>query len=415
MSGRNVVLGVCGGIAAYKACEVLRGLQGAGCDVRVVMSEEATRFVGAMTFEALSTHPVVTSLFGTPGSPIPHIELADFADLCVLMPATANMLAKMSQGIADDALSTTLVALDCPVLVAPAMNTRMWNNVATQANVSILKGRGAHFVSPGSGRLACGEVGQGKLASVDEIVAAASGLLSRQGLLGALDEPAPNGAIPQMDLLGTRLLVTAGPTHEAIDPVRYIANSSTGKMGYAIARRAAQRGARVTLVSGPTSLETPEGVRRLNVVSAQEMLEASLSSFEGCDAAVCSAAVADYTPAHPADHKLKKGAEPLESIELVRTQDILATLCDIRGRRPVIGFAAETDDLIPNARAKLARKGASLIVANDVSRPDSTFGADTSRIALVGPDDVEQFETQPLDDVAEVLLDRLGSLLAKGA
>ena len=383
----RVLLAVCGGIAAYKACEVLRGLQKAGCEVRVTMTEDATRFVGAATFEALSGSPVATSLYNYPGSAIPHIELAEWADAAVVVPATANALAKMACGIADDCLATTLLACACPVLVAPGMNVHMWRNAATQANVATLRERGVRFVGPDSGRLACGEVGEGKLAGVDEIVAAALALFAPR------------------DLAGLRVLVDAGPTHEAIDPVRYIANRSTGKMGYAIAEAAARRGAEVTLVSGPTSLATPAGVRRIDVESAAQMHDAMLVAFEGADVAVCSAAVADYAPAAPADHKLKKSREHLDAIRLTETADILADLCAAKGGRVVVGFAAETDDLLAHARQKLERKGADLIVANDVSRPESTFGADTNRVALVSAEGVEQLETMPLADVADAILD----------
>ena len=389
---RHVLLAVCGGIAAYKACEVLRGLQKACCDVRVTMTEDAERFVGRTTFEALSGAPVATSLYDYPGSPIPHIELAEWADAALVVPATANVLAKVAAGIADDCLTTTLLACSCPVLVAPGMNVHMWQNAATQANVATLRERGFTFVGPDSGRLACGEVGEGKLASVDEIV---------NGALAVL------GDAPEQDLAGVRVLVNAGPTHEAIDPVRYIANRSTGKMGYAIAEAASRRGAEVALVSGPTALATPAGVRRVDVESAQEMHDAMLSAFPGADVAICSAAVADYTPAQPADHKLKKSREHLDAIELTETADILADLCACKGERVVVGFAAETDDLLAHAQEKLERKGADLIVANDVSRPESTFGADTNRVALVSSRGVEQLETMPLADVANAILDRV--------
>ena len=390
----RVLLAVCGGIAAYKACEVLRGLQKAGCEVRVTMTADAERFVGAATFEALSGAPVATSLYVHPGSAIPHIDLAEWADAAVVVPATANVMAKMACGIADDCLTTTLLACwgCCPVLVAPGMNVHMWQSPATQANVAALRERGVRFAGPDSGRLACGDVGEGKLAPVDQIVAAALALLAPR------------------DLAGLRVLVNAGPTHEAIDPVRYIANRSTGKMGFAIAEAAARRGAEVTLVSGPCALATPAGVSRVDVESAAQMHDAMIAAFKDADAAICSAAVADYTPAAPADHKLKKSAEHLDAIALVETADILADLCARKGERVVVGFAAETNDLLAHASEKLARKGADLIVANDVSRPESTFGADTNRVALVSAGGVEQLETLPLADVADAILDRLAAL-----
>lgn len=397
----NVTLVVNGGIAAYKACEVLRGLQKAGCDVRVAMTEDATRFVGEATFRALTHHEVVTSLYGNASTDIPHIELADFADLVLVVPATGNFIAKMALGIADDAASTTLLAAHSTVLVAPAMNVNMWRNPATQQNVRTLLSRGVEFVMPDSGELACGYVGEGKLASVEDIVARAL------ALLGLATEGRP--------LAGRRVLVTAGPTHEAIDPVRYIANASSGKMGFAIAREAARRGARVTLVAGPCELPTPAGVDRVDVVSARQMHDAALSSFSDADVAICAAAVADYTPAEPADHKLKKAHEHLDSIRLVETADILAELSAAKGARKVVGFAAETHDLMANAQAKLARKGCDMIVANDVSRADSTFGSDTDRVAFVYADHVEQLDTLPLASVASELLDRVGALLEAGA
>lgn len=397
---RNVLLAVPGGIAVYKACEVVRELQKAGCDVRVVMTADAERFVGTTTFEALSKHPVADDLYAFPESPIPHIFLADWANLVLVVPATGNVMAKMAAGIADDCLSTTLLAAHCPVLVAAAMNVHMWRNPATQTNVRTLVSRGIDFVMPETGMLACGDVGEGKLASVETIAASALGILDGRS----------------HDLAGRSLVVTAGPTHEAIDPVRYIANASTGKMGYAIAARAAARGAEVTLVSGPTSLEAPAGVRLVSVVSAAQMYDATTATFREVDAAICAAAVADYTPADPADHKLKKTEEHLTSIELVETRDILATLCSSRNaNQVVVGFAAETDDLIAHAQGKLARKGADLIVANDVSRADSTFGADTDRVALVTATGVDQRETLPLADVADVVLDATRDLLVGAA
>lgn len=391
LKGKKVLLAVCGGVAAYKACEVLRSLQKAGCEVRVAMSAAAERFVGAATFEALTRHAVCDDLFCNPETTIPHIDYAEWADLALVVPATANVMAKAAAGIADDALTATLLACACPVLIAPGMNVHMWRNPATQANVRTLEARGVRFVLPVEGRLACGDVGAGKLADVEDIARAALGLLAERA--------------PEQDLVATRLLVTAGPTHEAIDPVRYIANASTGKMGYAIARAAARRGADVVLVSGPTSLPCPEGVRRVDVVSAAQMHEAVLKAFPSSDAAVCAAAVADYTPARPADHKLKKAHERLDAIELVETADILADLCAHKEGRVVVGFAAETNDLIPNAQTKLLKKGADAIIANDVSRADSTFGSDTNRIAVVSNEGVDQRETLPLTDVADIVLD----------
>ncbi len=393
----NVALMVTGGIAAYKACEVLRGLQKAGHEVRVAMTADAERFVGTTTFEALTKHPVLTDLYGQHADPIPHITLSEWADVALVCPATANVMAKMTAGIADDALTSTLLACACPVLVAPAMNVRMWRNPATQVNVETLRSRGVELIMPATGELACGDVGEGKLESVEKIVAATLRALSAQTAL--------------QDLAGRTILINAGPTREAIDPVRFIANASTGKMGYSIAAEAVRRGATVRLVSGPVSLVPPAGADVTNVTSAAEMLEACLSAFDGADAAICTAAVADYTPKKSADHKLKKTVERVDVIELVETADILAALSAEKGERVVVGFAAETNDVIPYAQAKLARKGCDLIVANDVSRSDSTFGSDTSRIAFVSASGVEELDTLPKSQVAEKIIDRLVELL----
>ena len=401
MDNPRVLLCVTGGIAAYKACEVLRGLQKAGCDVRVAMTESARRFVGEVTFEALSGAPVAYDLFGHAETAIPHIQLSGWADVALVCPCTANVMAKVAHGIADDCVSATLLACDVPVLVAPAMNTRMWENPATQDNLATREARGVSLVLPAEGRLACGDVGTGKLASVDEIVDATLGELWA----------ARNGR----PLAGRSVVITAGPTHEAIDPVRFIANASSGKMGYALARAARDAGASVTLVSGPVALAAPHDVEVVRVTSAAQMLEATCRAFEGADVAILAAAVADYTPASPADHKLKKAHERLDTVELVETADILATISAAKGRRVVVGFAAETNDLVANATAKLSRKGCDMIVANDVSRAESTFGSDTNRVTLVTPDGSEQLELMSKDDVAHAIVSRVASLLAQGS
>ncbi|MBQ6650251.1 MAG: bifunctional phosphopantothenoylcysteine decarboxylase/phosphopantothenate--cysteine ligase CoaBC [Atopobiaceae bacterium] len=401
MDNPRVLLCVTGGIAAYKACEVLRGLQKAGCDVRVAMTESARRFVGEVTFEALSGAPVAFDLFGHAETAIPHIQLSGWADVALVCPCTANVMAKVAHGIADDCVSATLLACDVPVLVAPAMNTRMWENPATQDNRATLEARGVSLVLPAEGRLACGDVGTGKLASVDEIVDATLGELWA----------ARNGR----PLAGRSVVITAGPTHEAIDPVRFIANASSGKMGYALARAARDAGASVTLVSGPVALAAPHDVEVVRVTSAAQMLEATCRAFEGADVAILAAAVADYTPASPADHKLKKAHEHLDTVELVETADILATVSAAKGCRVVVGFAAETNDLVANATAKLSRKGCDMIVANDVSRAESTFGSDTNRVTLVTPDGSEQLELMSKDDVAHAIVSRVASLLAQGS
>lgn len=400
----HVLMCVCGGIAAYKAAEVLRSIQKTGCEVRVACTQDALNFVGAATWEGLMHHRVVTSLYDWPESAIPHVDLADWADVVLVMPATANMIAKMAAGLADDAVSATLLAVPAqtPVVVAPAMNVHMWQAPATQRNVSELQRRGVRLVMPVEGRLACDAVGEGKLAAVEDIV-----LEVRHALDGTTDPAGP--------LVGKVVVVTAGPTHEAIDPVRYIANASSGKMGYAIAAQAARRGARVVLVSGPVSLGVPAGVQRVDVVSAAQMYDAAVEAFFDADVAICAAAVADYTPAHPADHKLKKAHEHLDAIDLVETADILAEL----GRRKhegdrtrvVVGFAAETNDLLANATAKLERKNADLIVANDVMRADSGFGTDTNRVSFISSSGVESLPTLTKDEVASRLINAVEHLL----
>lgn len=398
MAGTNqaprVALFVTGGIAAYKACEVLRGLQKGGCDIRVCMSANATKLVGPTTFEALSGHHVTLGIFSDGETPIPHIELSEWADLALVCPATANVIAKMAAGIADDAVSTTLVACSCPVVVAPAMNVHMWQNPATQANVKTLVSRGVQVVGPATGRLACGDVGAGKLEDVNVIVSAALARVRAHG-----------------SLAGKRIVITAGPTHEPIDPVRYLSNASSGKMGYALAQAAAAHGAEVTLISGPVSQPKPTGVKLVGVTTAAEMLAATQEAFEGADAAILAAAVSDYRPAKSSDHKLKKAAEPLEALELVENEDILATISATRGGRVVIGFAAETNDVIDNARKKLERKGCDLIVANDVSRADSTFGADTDLVTLVGDKYEEELSLMSKPEVAEAIIERLVTML----
>ncbi|MDO4806329.1 MAG: bifunctional phosphopantothenoylcysteine decarboxylase/phosphopantothenate--cysteine ligase CoaBC [Coriobacteriales bacterium] len=397
----RVLLCACGGIAAYKAVEVLRLLQKQGCEVRVAVTQDSLMFVGAATWEGLTKQKVCTSLYESTVSTIPHIELAGWADVVVVVPATANIMAKMAAGLADDFLSTTLLAVPAqiPVVIAPAMNTHMWRAKVTQTNRILLEERGVSFVLPVEGRLACEEVGEGKLASVEDIASA------------VMDAWRNNG---KKSLAGKTILVTAGPTHEAIDPVRYIANASSGKMGYAIAEQAEARGAHVVLVSGPVSLECPAGVERVDVVSAAQMYEASLQAFEDADVAICAAAVADYTPAHTADHKLKKANERLDRIDLVQTADILAALCERKNeccrKRLVVGFAAETNDLEENAKAKLKKKGCDLVVANDVSRADSGFGSDTNHVLLVSAQGTQELPTLSKTEVAERLLDEIALL-----
>lgn len=390
---KTVLVCVTGCIAAYKSCEIVRQLQKAGMRVKVLMTEHATAFVGPTTFRALTHEDVAIDLFDNPSDPIHHISLAKEPDVVLVAPATANVIAKMAHGIADDLMSTTLLATDAPVVVAPAMNSGMWTAAATQQNVSTLAERGCEIVYPATGYLACGDTGQGKLAEVEAIVERTLKVLERS-----------------RELSGERIVITAGGTREAIDPVRFIGNRSSGKMGYALARAARDMGAQVTLVSAPTSLPAPSGVELRPVESAAEMRDAVEAAFEDATMLVCAAAVADYTPAKVAPEKLSKADGELTSIPLRKTADILADMSRIKGKRIVVGFAAETNDLERRAKEKLIRKGCDAIVANDVSRPDSTFGSDTDSVCWVTGEGVEEMPCMSKDKLAFELLKRAKGL-----
>lgn len=370
---KTVLLCVTGCIAAYKSCEIARALQKAGVRVKVCMTEHATSFVGPTTFRALTREEVAVDLFDNPSDPIHHISLAKEPDVVLVAPATANVVAKVAHGQADDLLTTTVLATDAPVVVAPAMNVGMWQAEATQKNIATLEQRGFDIVRPATGYLACGDTGEGKLADVDDIVARTLVALKTSQALA-----------------GERVLITAGGTREAIDPVRYIGNRSSGKMGHALARAARAMGAEVTLVTASTQLSIPFGVEGVRVESAAQMLDAVSQRFDACTMLICAAAVADYAPAHPAPHKLSKADGELTHIDLVKTADILAEMSRVKGNRVVIGFAAETNDLVRRARAKLERKGCDAIVANDVSRAESTFGSDTNAVTWVSSQGVEE-------------------------
>lgn len=407
--GRQACALVCvtGCIAAYKSCEIVRLLQKAGVRVKVLMSEHATHFVGPTTFRALTHETVAVGLFDDPQDPIHHISLAQEPDVVLVAPATANVMAKMAHGIADDLLSTTLLATNRPIVIAPAMNTGMWEAAATQENLSTLIACGCEIVQPACGRLACGDVGSGKLASVEDIAQRTLEVLGRT----IAGDASGNLAQECAGLLqGKHVVVTAGGTQEAIDPVRYIGNRSSGKFGYAIASAALAMGARVVLVSGPTNLPCPDGVHRIDVVSADDMFQAVDAAFDGADILVCAAAVADYTPVRKADHKLKKANERLDCIELVETRDILASMSARKGDRVVVGFAAETDNLIKYASSKLASKGCDAIVANDVSRHDSTFGSDTDKVTWITADGAEELPCMPKNEAAFEILRRAALL-----
>ncbi|MBK6313680.1 MAG: bifunctional phosphopantothenoylcysteine decarboxylase/phosphopantothenate--cysteine ligase CoaBC [Blastocatellia bacterium] len=366
----RVALAVTGCIGAYKAAEILRLLQQDGVDVRVAMTESAQRFVGPVTFEGLSGHPVITSMWEPSATgAIRHIELAQSIDLLVVAPATANILAKFANGICDDFVTTLYVSTTVPVLVAPAMNVEMLHHPATQENLARLAARGVHIVESGSGYLACGMVGEGRLAEPREIADRALELL--------------HSSSGRRDLEGQRVLVTAGPTRELIDPVRFVTNRSSGRMGYAVAEAAAARGAEVVLVSGPVTIDAPSGVTIVRVETAAEMAKATLERVEWSTLIVKSAAVADYRPTAVADRKIKKSGETM-TIELEKTQDILAAVGAVKGDRMLVGFAAETDDLVANARKKLESKNADLIVANDVTLDGAGFDGDTNIAVIVG-------------------------------
>ena len=393
-----IALGVCGGIGAYKAVEVARGLQKQGHDVTAVMTRSARRFVGAVTFEAITRREVITDQW-KPGAnaDIEHISLASTADLLLVAPATANIIGKFANGIADDFLSSLYVATTAPVLMAPAMNTNMFAHPAVVRNLEALAARGVKFVEPGEGYLACGWIGKGRLAEPAEIVDAAMQMLRPKG-----------------PLAGLSVLVTAGPTLEDIDPVRFIGNRSSGKMGYLLAAEAAARGARVALVSGPVKLPPPRVEEVVSVRSAADMHQAVMARAAGADVVIMAAAVADYTIAAPSLEKVAKGDGPL-TLSLSRTRDILADLGQLASRRdadrPVlVGFAAETHDVIAHAKGKLERKNVDLIVANDVSRPGVGFDGDTNAVTLVTTESVEDVPLQSKSAVASRILDKIETI-----
>ena len=405
----KVALGVTGCIAAYKAVEVLRGLQKRGVQVEVLMTRHATEFVGPLTFQSISGLPVITEMFAPSDDPeIKHIQVAQTIDLLLVAPATANTLAKFANGIADDFLSTVYISTTAPVLVAPAMNVEMWAHPATQENVSRLRARGVHFVDPGEGYLACKTVGAGRLAEPSEIVERAwqiLGSVSRDD--AAARAPGQDMRMQDacMDLKQERLVITAGPTYEAIDPVRGITNRSSGKMGYALAEAAISRGAQVTLVSGPVALSAPDGARTIRVKSAAEMHSAVMDNLEGATLVIMSAAVSDYRPARKSSQKIKKSNGDGLLLELEQTEDILAAVARAKASQIVVGFAAETENVVANARKKLLEKKADLIIANDVSSPDSGFDVDTNRITLVSASGIVEMPLLTKREAADRILE----------
>lgn len=395
LDGRRILLGVTGGIAAYKAVVLLRALVEAGADVEVVMTPTATRFVGSDTFAALSGRPVHSGVFERPGEVL-HVGLARRADIAVVAPATANALARLALGLADDLLTSALLEASCPLVVAPAMHTGMWNHPATRQHVETLRRRGAVIVGPSDGSLAGGDAGVGRMAEPDEIATAVAELLG--AAVG--------------DLAGYSILVTAGPTHEPIDPVRFLGNRSTGRMGFALAAEARRRGARVTLVAGPVELTPPAGVEIVRVQTAREMADEVTARYTATDAVVMAAAVADWRPTETAIRKLKKEAGP-PTLALERTTDILAALGKAKERQVLVGFAAETSsDPTGEGRRKLAEKNLDLLVANVVGEPDTGFGADTDRAAILaatGQDAPLRPWTKA--QLAAAVLDRVAALL----
>ncbi len=390
LKDKTVLLGVSGGIAAYKAVEIVRLMVRRGARVRVMMTPNAREFITPLTLQTLSQNPVATDTFSlTEESEIGHIRLADSADIVLVAPATADLIAKAAAGMADDIVTTVLLATRARVAFAPAMNVHMYAHPTVQENLAKLRERGAAIIEPEEGELACGYEGKGRLADPEAIVEEVERLVTAQ------------------DLAGERILVTAGPTQEAIDPVRFVSNRSSGKMGFAIARAAAMRGAEVRMVAGPSVLATPRGVERIDTVSAAEMLSETARNFPWCTALVMAAAVADFRPAEPAAHKVKKNPRGFD-LRMESIGDELPRLAAKKGARVMVGFAAETNDLVSNARDKLKRKGLDLIVANDVTREGAGFGVDTNIVTLIGADgSMQDCPKLGKDEVAEVILDRM--------
>lgn len=396
-----IALGVTGGIGAYKAVEIARGLQKNGHEVVAIMTRSAEKFVGPLTFEAITRRDVITDQYKAgANADIEHIAIASNIDLLLVAPATANIIGKFANGLADDFLSSLYTATKAPVMIAPAMNTNMFEHPAVAKNLATLVERGVLVVEPGSGYLACGWIGKGRLAEPEDVVASVEQFLKSK--------------TSSASLTGRKVLITAGPTFEDIDPVRFVGNRSSGRMGYAVAAEASRRGATVTLVSGPTHLAMPQGVNVIKVRSAADMHRAVMDRVEGQDIVVMSAAVADYTIAEPAKDKVKKSDGPM-TITLSRTKDILGDLGKLPSRKQgtpiLVGFAAETTDVISYARSKLQQKGADLIVANDVSRSDAGFDVDTNAVTLVTASSADDVPLQAKSAVAAKILDRIEQFL----
>lgn len=391
LKGKKIVLGVTGGIAVYKAVDLVSRLRKQGCQVRVVMTEHAQQFVTPLTFKEISGNQVAVSMWSSNQEfNVEHIALANWADAFVVAPATANIIAKMAYGLADDLLSTTLLAVQAPIVVCPAMNTGMYENAATQENIAKLQGRGVTVMPPAVGKLACGTSGAGRLPEPQEIVEFLSAFFAKR----------------EGDLCGLKVLVTAAGTREPIDPVRFVGNRSSGKMGYAVAQMAAERGAEVLLVSGPSALAIPANVKAIKVETTNEMLEACLEAYEAADIVIKAAAVADYRPRDVADQKIKKKTDDALTVVMDKNPDILKTLGAQKTHQVLVGFAAETQNLLENARDKVVKKNLDMIVANDVTAAGAGFNADTNIVKfLFANGEVRSLEQMPKVDVANCILD----------
>ncbi|MBP7330872.1 MAG: Coenzyme A biosynthesis bifunctional protein CoaBC [Firmicutes bacterium ADurb.Bin373] len=396
LAEKKITVGITGGIAVFKAAQLVSSLKAGGFEVNVIMTRSAQEFVKPLTFQVLSGNPVRTELFDPMRGAVQHIELATRPDLIVIAPATANVLGKVANGIADDLLTTVIMAASCPVLFCPAMNVNMYNNAVVQRNIATLRELGYEFVEPGTGRLACGVAGRGRLADLELIIEKIKSLIS-----------------PCRDMEGLIVMVTAGPTVEPIDPVRYITNRSTGKMGYAVAGAAAGRGAKTLLISGPTVLKPPDGVELINVETAAQMYEAVMKRYPGVDIVVKTAAVADYRPKDASSQKLKKHGGPL-SLALVRNPDILAELGGKKNKQVLVGFAAETSDLEKNSLQKVTGKNLDFLVANDITQAGAGFGSDTNIVKFVYPDGaVKQMPLMDKTVLARLILDEALALRRK--
>ena len=400
LSTKNIALGVCGGIAAYKAVEVLRGLQRAGCTVRVAMTKRACEFVQPLTFRALSgSHVVVDDYAPDNPDPIAHITFSQTADLLIVAPATANIIAKFANGVADDFLSSTYLACSAPVLIAPAMNTTMWEHPATQRNLERLRADGVHIMQPDAGEMACGTIGPGRLSEPERIVAAALGILK-------------GSSVARKDLSGERFLITVGATREEIDPVRFISNRSSGRMGFALAEAALKRGGEVTVVAGSTTVSPPAGITILKALSAEEMSQVVARESAHASVFIGAAAISDYRPVQRAEQKIKKSEESI-TLTLERTPDVLSQVAASRTNGMlVVGFAAETENLVKNARDKLCSKKLDAIIANDVTRADSGFDTATNAITIITKDKEEPVELPVMSksEAADRILDVILSL-----